>query len=552
MVPPPRRLPVAFALALLILLSSLVGVAAVVATPAASPVVIEAAPEVSHAAPSGEQLLRLTGPVEPIVTLDPALARDVTASFFSRLLFRGLTRLDDSLAPVPELAERIEISADGLVYRFVLREAATFHDGRPIVAADVIASLTRSLSPATAGDSPERLGGPTYLSDIDGAEAVTAGRSDTLRGARVVDERTLELRLAAPRATFLMKLASPAAAIVDPIQVAAGADWWQAPNGSGPFAVGAFVPEERLDLVAFDGYAAGPPTLRRIEMRLGPTAANAYNLYQAGEIDVTAVPLSSIDLALDPEEGAIGEVSVVPLLATSYIAFRTDEPPLDDPAVRRALALAFPRAQLAEVGFAGHKLAADGLLPPGLLGREWPTALPAYDPEAARAALAESRYGAGEAMPPLQIYGLGAFGAETLRDTAGETLGIEIDVVELEWPDYYLRLARRELPAHELLWVADYPDPESFLWSLFGAESPDNFTGYANPTFDALLDEAAATLDSEARADLYDQAHRLLIDDGVVLPLLHDIRYTLSRPTVKGLVVTQLGILDFDGVWIEQ
>jgi peptide/nickel transport system substrate-binding protein/oligopeptide transport system substrate-binding protein len=224
----------------------------------------------------------------------------VTASFFSRLLFRGLTRLDDSLAPVPELAERIEISADGLVYRFVLREGVAYHDGRPIVASDVVASLTRSLSPATAGGDVERIGGPTYLSDIDGATAITAGESDTLRGARVVDDRTLELRLAAPRATFLMKLASPAAAIVDPIQVASGPDWWQAANGSGPFRVDAFVPEERLDLVAFDGYAAGPPTLRGIEMRLGPTAANAFNLYQAGEIDVTAVPLSSIDAVLDP------------------------------------------------------------------------------------------------------------------------------------------------------------------------------------------------------------------------------------------------------------
>jgi peptide/nickel transport system substrate-binding protein/oligopeptide transport system substrate-binding protein len=192
------------------------------------------------------------------------------------------------------------------------------------------------------------------------------------------------------------------------------------------------------------------------------------------------------------------------------------------------------------------------LLPPGLLGREWPTALPAYDLETAKAALAESRYGGPEDVPPIQIYGLGAFGAETLRDTAGEALGLEIDVVEIEWTDFYERLARRELPAYELLWVADYPDPESFLWSLFASDSPDNFTGYSNPAFDELLSEAAATLDPVARANLYDRAHRLLLDDGVVLPLLHDVRYTLSRPEVKGLVVTPLGILDFDDVWIER
>ena len=551
MVPLPRRLPVALALSLLIMVSSLVGTV-VAATPVAGPVTLIAEPETSVATPSGDQTLRITGPVDPIVTLDPALARDITASFFARLMFRGLTKLDETLTPVPELAERIDISADGLVYTFVLREGATFHDGRPILAEDVVASLTRSLSPATAVGDPVRLGGPTYLSDIEGAADLLAGRSETLRGARVVDERTLQLRLTEPRATFLMKLAAPSAAVVDPRQVAVDPEWWRAPNGTGPFQVAAFLPEERLDLVAFDGYAAGAPTLRRMTMRLGPSAANAFNLYQAGEIDVTAVPLSSIDLVLDPDEGVGGELSVVPMLATSYIAFRTDVPPLDDPAFRRALALAFPGERLAEVGFAGHKLAADGLLPPGLLGRDWPTALPAYDPVAARTALAASRYADAAEVPPVQIYGLGAFGAETLRDVAGETLGIEIDVVELEWPDFYLRLSRQEFPAHELLWVADYPDPESFLWSLFGSDSPDNFSGYANPAFDALLAEAAATLDPDARADIYDRAHRLLIADGAVLPLLHDIRYTLTQPEVKGLTVTPLGILDFDEVWIER
>ena len=552
MVSSPRSLHVAFALALLVLLSSIGGLVVAAATPVAGPTVIEAPPERPAATPRGEQRLRITGPVDPLETLDPALARDVTATSLSRLLFRGLTRLDATLAPVPELAQRIEISPDGRTYRFVLRELAAFHDGRPILADDVIASLTRSLSPETAGGDVERLSGPTYLSDIDGAAEVISGRSRTLRGARVIDDRAIELRLVEPRATFLMKLASPAGAIVDQTEVTADPDWWRNPNGSGPFKVEALLPEERLDLVAFDAYAAGPPVLRRIEMRLGPAAANAFNLYQAGEIDVTALPLSSIELALDPKEGALDELSVVPLLATSYLAFRTDAPPLDDPAVRRALALAMPRARLAEVGFAGHKLASDGLLPPGLLGRDWPTSLPPYDPGAARAALAESRYGGPEGVPPIQIYGLGAFGAETLRDTAGETLGLEIDVVEIEWPDFYERLARRELPAYELLWVADYPDPESFLWSLFASDSPDNFTGYSNAAFDRLLTEAGATFDPVARSDLYDRAHRLLIDDGVVLPLLHDVRYTLSRTEVKGLVVTPLGILDFDDVWIER
>jgi ABC-type transport system substrate-binding protein len=195
MVPTPRSLHVALASALLVLLSSIAGGVVASATPVAGPTVIEAVSEASVATPRGEQRLRITGPIDPVETLDPALARDVTATAFSRLLFRGLTRLDDALMPVPELAERIEISPDGRTYRFVLRETAAFHDGRPLLAADVVASLTRSLSPRTAGGDVERLSGPTYLSDIDGAAEVISGQSETLRGARVIDDRSLEIRL---------------------------------------------------------------------------------------------------------------------------------------------------------------------------------------------------------------------------------------------------------------------------------------------------------------------------------------------------------------------
>lgn len=538
---------VAIVLALLVGPASLA--AARQATPA-TPTVLVAPAETSAATPSGDQTLRLTGPITPLPTLDPALARDMSAAFFGRLLFRGLTRLGADLNPVPELAERIEISPDGLTYRFTLRPNAAFHDGRPIVAADVVASLARALDPVTAGGDPARLGGPTYLSDIDGAADVLADRTDELRGARAVDDRTVELRLAAPRATFLMKLAAAPAVVVDPVQAAADPEWWRAPNGSGPFRLAAFDPGSLLELAAFDGYAAGPPVLDRVQIRLGPSAVNAFNLYQSGQIDVTSVPVTSIDLVQDAASEVPGELSVVPQFATGYLAFRTDVPPLDDPNVRRALALAFPRERFVAVGLGGYRLPAAGLLPPGLLGRNWDPGTPGYAPAEAEAAFAASRY--APEPPPLRIVGLGAIGAETLRDTAGEALGLTVDVIEVEWTDLSLLLARQEVDAYEMLWIADYPDPESFLWSLFGSDSPDNFVGYANPEFDALLAEAAATLDTAARADLYDRAHRLLLADGAVLPLYHDVRYTLSQPEVRGLVVTPLGILDLDDVWLER
>lgn len=503
------------------------------------------------AAPSGEQVLRLAGPVIDPPTLDPARVRDASTAFLVRQIFAGLTRFDDALNPVPDLADRIEISADGRRYTFRLAEGAAFADGRPILAADVVASLTRALRPAD-GLPPGDLAGLAFLGDIEGADAVAAGDATVLIGAEAVDERTVRLRLTAPRATFLMKLAAPQAAIVDPRDPERGAEWWRSPNATGPFVVAAWEPEVALTLAANDRAVAGRPLLDRIEIRLGPGAAQPENLYEAGQIDLVAVPVSAIDRVLDPRARLEAEVVETPLFATEYIAFRADVPPLDDPHVRRALRLAFPSDRIAEVTFGGRKLAARGLIPPGMLGRDWPGPSAPYDPDAAREELAASRYGAAEAIPPIRIYAANPFGAEALRDVLAEELGLRIEVVAVEWETFIGGLARREFPAYELLWIADYPDPETFLGSLFGSGSPDNYSNFRDARYDALLATAAATLDPDRRAALYARAHDYLLSQAVVLPLYHDVRYTLVRPDVEGLVVTPLGLLALDGVWLER
>ena len=149
----------------------------------------------------------------------------------------------------------------GLTYRIQLRDDARFADGSPITAQDVAFSLTRALSPQTAADAGAALAGPSYLADIVGADEVIRGEASELAGLRVVDDRTVEIDLKAPRATFLMKLASAPAAIVDPDDVARGGEWWRDPNASGPYVVDVWEPEVELQLYANEqlcGWYAGP------------------------------------------------------------------------------------------------------------------------------------------------------------------------------------------------------------------------------------------------------------------------------------------------------
>jgi ABC-type transport system substrate-binding protein len=459
--------------------------------------------------------------------------------------------LGPDLQPVPELAERIEISADGLEYTFTLRPEATFHNGRQVTAADVVFSLTHALDPATAGGEAALLGGPTFLSDIVGASDLLGGTATSLTGVEALDGRTVRVRLVEPRAAFLMKVAAVQAAILDPNNVASSSEWWIEPNGSGPFQVEEWVGDDHITLARFDGFFAGPPPLERIDVALGPRAFQSFNLYQAGEIDVDHVPYTAVDSALAPNSPLRPEVTVTPALGTFYIAFRTDTAPMDDPRIRRAIFLAFPEEKVAELTFNGSFQVASGLLPNGMLGRDWPVAGEPYDLDAARAEIAASSYGSPENVPTLEIYTSFGGPADSLRDVLRDDLGLSVEVFAVDWPQFIEGLALRRFPAYAWYWGADYPDPENLIWTLFGEGSPDNYVGYDNPQMNDIVRQARAESDVEKRAALYAQAQDLLMADHVVLPLYYDVSYTLAKPYVRGLEITPLGIVRLDTIWLE-
>lgn len=493
--------------------------------------------------------LRLAGSVTGPSSLDPARSRDLSTNFLLRQVFRGLMSLDSNLDPELELAKSVDISEDGRVHAFTIRDSARFHDGRPVTPADVQVSLSRALDPRTTDGSLEALAGITYLQDIEGATDQLAGRSEFLAGISITGDRTLTITLRLGSPTFLMRLASVPASIVDGTQVGEGRDWAAAPNGSGPFAVARWDPQESLDLVAAESWWPGKPALSRVLIRLGSSAAQPVNLFQAGEIDLLdGIPPEVIDLVEDPATGIpSGDLLATDLFATAYIAFGNTDAPLDDIHVRRALQYVFPNGLVASASFNGAVNPANGLLPPGLLDSDWPTTMIAEDAEAARDQLRRSRYGSGDNVPPISIYAADIAMVEALREVASEELGLEIDAIQVGWPDFLTGLAERRFPAYALYWGADYPDPESLVDMLFGARSAENYTGYANETLELLLKGARRTSGGE-RVAVYAQANQLLIDDAALIPLYHPVGYTLTRVGMAGVEVTPMGILGLETI----
>ena len=112
-------------------------------------------------------------------------------------------------------------------------------------------------------------------------------------------------------------------------------------------------------------------------------------------------------------------------------------------------------------------------------------------------------------------------------------------------------LTTRSMDAYVLSWIADYPDPANFLEAMFHTGSPDNYLNYSNPEVDARLDAAKVEPDGERRAELYLEAQQLIVDDGVLIPLYHDVEYALVKPWVNGLHISAIGMLSLEDVWID-
>lgn len=495
---------------------------------------------------SGDQVLTLAGSTSAPVSLDPAVLRDAESAFVARQVFRGLVRLDEELLPQPDLAERIEISANGRVYTFTLRAGATFQDGSPLDAAAVAASFHRATDPALADGDGAALPAAIYLVDIEGARERLAGETDRISGIETPDERTVRITLARPVANFLFKLAGAPGWIVD-VASARGEEWWRSPNGSGPFRIVRLEDDGSIELERWAGFWGGAPALERVFIRGGADAVQPLNLYEAGRIDVTDTPFYAVDRVLSPTDALNRDLVVVPQLSTTFIALSPQAPLYEYPALRQAIALAFDRAKVAGVMFDGKVREAEGIIPPGILDRSWPATFAAHDPDQARELASTVAF---DGLRP-RLFDPGGGIGSALRRVLQRDLGVELDVIDVDWPVFSGMLTDGTLDGFVLTWIADYPDPANFVAALFHSESPDNYLGYANPVVDRLLDEAEVETDANRRAELYLQAQQRIIDDGVVIPLYHDVSYTLIKPWVRGLTVTPVGILSLEDVWID-
>src|SRR6266498_4806084 len=391
------------------------------------------------AAPNPASALQVDVPLDQALVLaggestnprsfDPA----TTLSGGDKRVFSGLVSFDPKLNLTPDLAEKWNVSSDGTIYTFYLRQNAKFHDGRPVIAQDVVYSWERAASPALASDTVL-----TYLGDIVGVKEMNEGESDHISGLKAINDLTLQVTIDAPKPYFLLKLTFATAFIVDKANVESGEEWYRTPNGTGPYKLVEWKHFERKVYEANKDFYLGAPSIPYIVVQL--YAGEDERLYESGEIDIAGA--YSIERFTDPSEPLHNELLTGVDLCTGYIVFDTTRPPFDDVNVRKAFSMAFDRQKYIDVVLDGHALPASGLYPPGLPGFNLALKGLPYDPAQARQLLAESKYGGPDGLPPIVFSDIGV-GSYISGDVAAlaemwqQNLGVTITVENLE-PNYY-------------------------------------------------------------------------------------------------------------------
>jgi len=498
-----------------------------------------------------------------VPTLDPALAEDTSSIQMGIELFPGLVRLDEVTgAPEPGMATW-EVSDDGLVYTFNIRDDVPWvkfnnvsgeveqvldDEGNPRIVncQDFLYGVRRSLDPNTGGSY-------AYVNwYVENAGAVNGenGEDDPLFGqvdqvgVECLDDFTIQYTLREP-AAFFPSIASMWINWAEPqwLIEEMGDRWIEAGiiQSYGPYALFDWTHDASITIVEnpfWPGIDSIPkPAIKYVHsLFLDPVEQMAN--YESGLMDEAEVPQAEIDrVKADPTLSQ--ELNISPERCTYYYGFNITKPPFDDVNVRKAFSWAVDRQALIDNVTKGEQEPARWFARPGLTAAPNPAAgddfgpPPTADVEAAKEFLAASSYGSAENLPEITLMHNESSGhariAEAIQQMWKENLGANVNIATQEWGVFLETLEQDAPQVWRLGWCDDYPDASNFDKDVFRSDSGNNHTRWGNDRFDELVDQAAIETDLQTRHDLYVEAEKILVDeDAAIIPIYW---YTLVRVT---------------------
>ncbi len=451
---------------------------------------------------------------------------------------RGTTKV------VPGLAESWEVSNDGTVYTFRLRQGVTFHTtknltpSREFNADDVLYSFNRQFDPS---HPDHKLSGGTY-------EYFNAmGMPSLIKAIEKVDDYTVRFVLHKPEAPFIANLAMDFASIMS----AEYAEKMRAagtpekidlePVATGPFQLVNYQKDAVIRFKAHPGYWAGKAPLDNLVFAITPDAAVRYAKLKAGECHVMPYPNPADIKAMKRDENI--NVLEQEGLNVGYLAFHTQKEPFTDKRVRQALNMAINKQAIIEAIYLGAGKAAKNPIPPTIWSYNDAVVDYPYDPEKAKQLLAEAGHADGFetdiwAMPVQRPYNPNARRMAEIVQEDWAKVGVTAKIVTFEWGEYLKRSSEGEHQTVMLGWTGDNGDPDNFLHALLGCDAAQDESGlnrarWCNKAFDDLLIQAKRTSDVAERTKLYEQAQVIFKEEAPWVTIAHSVVF---KPVAKNVV----------------
>jgi len=501
---------------------------------------------------------------DDIATLDPAIGYDwqnwsMINSLFSRLVDYkpGTTELG------PALADSYDVSDDGKVYTFKLHPGVKFTNGREVTAADVKWSIERAVNPKTQGP------GAGFFHSIVGADKMTAGTAETMDGITAVDDHTVKFTLSQPDATFLNVLALNFASVVPKEAVeAAGGDFGKHPLGSGAFTLKEWTIGQRLVFQKNpDYFIKERPHVDSFTVEVGQEPLVALLRLQKGEVDIAGdgiPPAKYLEMKKSPEfEGMIVDRQQ---LETSYVTLNTQVKPFDNAKVRQAVNMAINKDRIVRI-INGRATPASQVLPPLMPGYDQNYKGYAYDPDKAKALLAEAGLKDGFAT---QIYTSNTDPQPRITQAIQQDLaaiGIKAEIKAVANPNVIAAGGTQgQAPmvwSGGLGWIADFPDPSDFYGPILGCGSAVaggwNWSWYCNKDIDAR-GQAADAMPVPAKAEERNKAWAQIFtdiqtNDAPWIPVFNERRVVAKSKRMGGpdeIYIDPTRVIDYEAIYVNK